>query len=234
MTSAEAPRGDGSAAGVTIAILDYGMGNLRSVEKALEHVGVEAPITSDPAVAREADGLILPGVGAFPEAMRRIRESEFDQLVGEMLASAVPVLGICLGMQLLFEASREHEGSWGLGLLPGRVELLDAGDLKIPQLGWNEVRWTRPSPLTDGIPNPGYFYFANSFAARAMNADDVLGESDYGASFVAVVERPPLYGAQFHPEKSSTHGLRMLENFARICRDAAAERRAAGQAAPSS
>lgn len=224
MTTPEAPRGDGSAAGVTIAILDYGMGNLRSVEKALEHVGVDAPITSDPDVARSADGLILPGVGAFPEAMRQIRAARFDELVGELLSDGVPVLGICLGMQVLFEASSEHEGGWGLGLLPGRVETLEGGGLKIPQLGWNEVRWTRGSPLVEGIPNPGYFYFANSLSARAMNRDDVLGESDYGTSFVAVVERPPLYGAQFHPEKSSTHGLKMLENFARICREAGAAR----------
>lgn len=230
MTTPEAPRGDGSAAGVTIAILDYGMGNLRSVEKALEHVGVTAPITSDPDEARAADGLILPGVGAFPEAMRQIRAAHFDELIGEVLAASMPVLGICLGMQVLFEASSEHEGSWGLGLLPGRVERLDAGQLKIPQLGWNEVRWTHRSPLTDGLPDPSYFYFANSFSARALNPTDVLGESDYGAPFVAVVERPPLYGAQFHPEKSSTHGLRMLENFARICRDGRAAQAAAGQA----
>jgi glutamine amidotransferase len=212
----EAAREDGRT-GATIAILDYGMGNLRSVEKALEHVGAIASVTADPDVVRAADGLILPGVGAFPEAMRRIRDADFDVLIGEVLASAKPVLGICLGMQLLFETSSEHEGAWGLGLMQGRVDVLDAGELKVPQLGWNEVRWLRSSPLTAGIPNPGYFYFANSLSVRAVDADDVLGESDYGAPFVAVVEKPPLYGAQFHPEKSSTHGLRMLENFARIC-----------------
>lgn len=210
----------GSGAGVTIAILDYGMGNVRSVEKALEHVGAIAPITADHDEARAADGLILPGVGAFPEAMRRIREARFDELIGEMLSAAKPVLGICLGMQVLFETSSEHEGGWGLGLLQGRVETLDAGNLKIPQLGWNEVHWTRASPLVEGIPDPGYFYFANSLSARPVDGSDVLGTSDYGAEFVAVVERPPLYGAQFHPEKSSTHGLRMLQNFARICAEA--------------
>lgn len=202
-----------------IAILDYGMGNLRSVEKALEHVGVRAPIVSDAEAAHAADGLILPGVGAFPEAMRQIRAARYDELIPEFLASGKPVLGICLGMQVLFESSSEHEGAWGLGLLQGRVDALDAGDLKVPQLGWNEVRWTRSSPLTEGLPNPGYFYFANSFSARVVSRDDLLGESDYGAPFTAVVERPPLYGAQFHPEKSSTHGLRMLANFARICLD---------------
>lgn len=204
---------------VEIAILDYGMGNLRSVEKALEHVGVRAPIVSDAEAAHAADGLILPGVGAFPEAMRRIREAHYDELIPEFLASGKPVLGICLGMQVLFESSSEHEGSWGLGLLQGRVDVLDAGDLKVPQLGWNAVRWTRSSPLTDGLQNPSYFYFANSYSARVVNRDDLLGESDYGAPFTAVVEKAPLYGAQFHPEKSSTHGLRMLANFAKICVD---------------
>lgn len=200
-----------------VAILDYGMGNLRSVEKAFEHVGVAARITADAEHAHDADGLILPGVGAFPEAMKRIRAEGFDTLIGELLSAAKPVLGICLGMQLLFETSSEHNGAWGLGLLQGRIDELDAEGLKVPQLGWNEVSWTRPSPLTEGIPNPGYFYFANSYSVRVVDRGDVLGESDYGASFVAVVEKPPLYGAQFHPEKSSTHGMRMLRNFGAIC-----------------
>lgn len=200
-----------------VAILDYGMGNLRSVEKAFEHVGIAAKISDDAEHAHDADGLILPGVGAFPEAMKRIRAAGFDALIGELLAAAKPVLGICLGMQVLFETSSEHGGAWGLGLLQGRIEELDAGELKVPQLGWNEVGWTRASPLTEGIPNPGYFYFANSFAARVVDRGDVLGDSDYGAPFVAVVEKPPLYGAQFHPEKSSVHGLRMLRNFGAIC-----------------
>jgi glutamine amidotransferase len=151
--------------------------------------------------------------------MRRIREAHYDELIPEFLASGKPVLGICLGMQVLFESSSEHEGSWGLGLLQGRVEDLDAGDLKVPQLGWNAVTWTRSSPLTEGLANPSYFYFANSYSARVVSRDDLLGESDYGAPFTAVVERAPLYGAQFHPEKSSTHGLRMLANFAKICVD---------------
>ncbi len=200
-----------------IAILDYGMGNLRSVEKALEHVGVRAPIVDNADAAHAADGLILPGVGAFPEAMRRIRDAHYDELIPEFLASGKPVLGICLGMQVLFESSSEHEGAWGLGLLQGRVDDLPAGDLKVPQLGWNEVHWTRQSPLIEGLPEPGYFYFANSFSAQVLNSDDLLGQSDYGNPFTAVVERAPLYGAQFHPEKSSTHGLQLLANFAKIC-----------------
>lgn len=211
-----APRSEQNEPAV-VAILDYEMGNLRSVEKALEHLGAEAPIVADSDAAHAADGLILPGVGAFPEAMRRIRKRGYDLLIPEFLASGKPVLGICLGMQVLFESSNEHEGGWGLGLLQGRVDKLSAGELKVPQLGWNEVRWTRRSPLIDGLPDPAYFYFANSYAARVVDTDDLLGESDYGDVFTAVVERAPLYGAQFHPEKSSTHGLRLLENFIEIC-----------------
>lgn len=212
MTAAENAQSDSTE----IAILDYGMGNLRSVEKALEHVGANAPIVSDAEAAHAADGLILPGVGAFPEAMRRIRAARYDELITEFLGNGKPVLGICLGMQVLFEASSEHEGGWGLGLLQGRVERLDAGALKVPQLGWNEVRWTRSSPLTAGLPDPAYFYFANSYSARLVDQGDLLGGSDYGAPFTAVVERAPLYGAQFHPEKSSTHGLKLLTNFVEI------------------
>lgn len=203
---------------IEIAILDYGMGNLRSVEKALQRVGARAPIVTDVKVADESDGLILPGVGAFPEAMRRIRAARFDELVGGFLASGRPVLGICLGMQLLFESSSEHEGAWGLGLLQGRVDTLEAGDLKVPQLGWNEVRFKRASLLARGLPDPSYFYFANSYCAHPVSSEDELGSSDYGAPLTAVVERAPLYGAQFHPEKSSAHGLRLLANFVEICR----------------
>ncbi|MBJ7348178.1 MAG: imidazole glycerol phosphate synthase subunit HisH, partial [Thermoleophilaceae bacterium] len=131
---------------VSIAILDYGMGNHRSVEKAIEHAGGRATITGDSAVIDAADGLIVPGVGAFPEAMRRIRELDFDTLIGATLAQGKPVLGICLGMQVLFESSTEHEGAWGLGLIQGSIEGLEAEGLKVPQLGWNEVRWQHASP----------------------------------------------------------------------------------------
>ena len=205
-----------------IAILDYGMGNLRSVEKALEHVGASAAITNDHARAREADGLILPGVGAFPKAMERIRELGLDELVRERLAGGVPTLGICLGLQLLFESSTELGGAGGLGLVEGRVDRLAAGDLKLPQIGWNAVTWTSSSPLVEGLPNPCPMYHVHTYAVRST---DVLGTATYGEEFVTAVERPPLYGVQFHPEKSGAHGLRLLENFTRIC--AGALRRAA-------
>jgi len=200
-----------------IAILDYGMGNLRSVEKALERAGAMPSRTRDHDEIRSCDGAILPGVGAFPKAMRNLRELELDILIGELLSAARPMLGICLGMQLLFETSSENEGAWGLGLLGGKVERLPAPGLKVPHIGWNEVRWTRRTALTEGLPETSPFYFVHSFAPGAVGDDDVLGVSSYGEPFVCAVEREPVYGVQFHPEKSSAHGLQLLRNFAAIC-----------------
>ena len=205
-----------------IGIVDYGMGNRRSVEKALEHVGARATITSDATQLRAADGLIVPGVGAFPRAMRNLRELGLDEVVVERLDEGVPVLGICLGMQLLFDASVELGGASGLGLLPGRVEPLPAGHLKVPHIGWNLVRFERSSPLTAGLPDECAFYHVHTFAPVPADEGDVLGRSEYGAPFVSAVAREPLFGVQFHPEKSSTAGLRLLENFAAICSRVAA------------
>jgi glutamine amidotransferase len=200
-----------------IAILDYGMGNLRSVEKALERVGAEAEITSDVAAAESADGVILPGVGAFPKAMERVRGLSLDELIASRIEAGRPVLGICLGMQLLFESTTENEGASGLGLMEGPVGPLAANGYKVPHIGWSPVRWERPSPLTEGLTEEEPFYFVHSFAPRPERNGDVLGTAAYGERFACAVERPPLYGAQFHPEKSSAAGLRLLENFARIC-----------------
>jgi glutamine amidotransferase len=202
---------------VKVAILDYGMGNLRSVEKALEKVGAEAEITSDSAAAESADGVILPGVGAFPKAMERVRELRLDELVANRIEAGRPVLGICLGMQLLFDSTTENEGSSGLGLMPGPVGPLAANGYKVPHIGWSPVRWEHDSALTEGLGPEEPFYFVHSFAPRPEDEGDVLGTAAYGERFACAVERPPLYGAQFHPEKSSTAGLRLLENFARIC-----------------
>jgi glutamine amidotransferase len=199
-----------------IAILDYGMGNLRSVEKALERVGASASITSNSDQARAADGVILPGVGAFPAAMRRVADLGLGTLVEERLEAGTPVLGICLGLQLLFSASVENDGADGLGLLAGEVTQLEAPGLKVPHIGWSQVRWERESQLTDGIESESPFYFVHSFAPRP-DAADVLGTAEHGERFACAVERPPLYGVQFHPEKSSRAGLRLLSNFARIC-----------------
>ena len=196
-----------------IAILDYGMGNLRSVGKALEHVGAEPLLTSDHARVREADGIVLPGVGAMPRAMERVRELALDRLLRERVEAAVPVIGLCMGMQLLFESTAELGGAEGIGLLGGPVEALDAPGLKVPQIGWNPVSWRRSSPLNEGLPAPCAFYHANSFAPRPSNPEAVLGTADYGTEFVSVVERSPVYGLQSHPEKSGPDGLRLLKNF---------------------
>ena len=200
-----------------ITILDYGMGNLRSVEKALQRVGAEVERTSDAERAADADGVVLPGVGAFPRAMARVRELGFDGLVAARVASGRPVLGICLGMQLLFDSTVENEGATGIGLLAGPVAPLEANGYKIPHMGWSPVRWERQSPLTEGLGPEAPFYFVHSFAPRPERAEDVLGTAAYGERFACAVARPPLYGAQFHPEKSSTAGLRLLANFTAIC-----------------
>jgi glutamine amidotransferase len=199
-----------------IAILDYGMGNLRSVEKALEHVGATATITYDPAAARAADGLILPGVGAFPRAMERIGERGLDELIGERRQAGVPILGICLGLQLLFDSTTELGGAAGLGLFEGEVAELDADGLKIPHIGWSPMRWERESRLAEGIPTETPFYFVHSFAPRP-EAGELLGSAAYGARFACAAERDNVFGVQFHPEKSSAAGLRLLSNFAGIC-----------------
>jgi imidazole glycerol-phosphate synthase subunit HisH len=200
-----------------VAILDYGMGNLRSVEKALERVGAQAEITADPARVESAEGVILPGVGAFPKAMSRVHQAGLDELIAGRIEAGVPVLGICLGMQLLFESSAENEGASGLSLLSGIVGPLEANGYKVPHIGWSPVRWEHSSELTKGLGEETPFYFVHSFAPRPSTDDDVLGTAAYGARFACAVERPPLYGVQFHPEKSSSAGLGLLANFLRIC-----------------
>jgi glutamine amidotransferase len=199
-----------------IAILDYGMGNLRSVEKALEHVGASATVTADPGAVRAADGVILPGVGAFPRAMERIRERGIAELVGERVEAGVPVLGICLGLQLLFESSAELGGAEGLGLLPGAVDGLRAPGLKVPHIGWAPVRWERQSRLAEGIESETPFYFVHSYVIRPA-AEELLGTAEYGERFACAAERGNVFGVQFHPEKSSAAGLRLLANFAGVC-----------------
>jgi glutamine amidotransferase len=203
-----------------IAILDYGMGNLRSAEKAFEHVGASVTVTRDHDAVRAADGVVLPGVGAFPRAMAAVRELGFEELIEERVAAGVPVLGICLGMQLLFDSSTELGGARGLGLLPGTVERLEAPGLKVPEIGWNPVSWRRASALTDGLPEPCPMYHVHSYSPRPARDEDVLGTATYGTEFVSAVQRgggrDRIFGTQFHPEKSSANGLRLLANFTRI------------------
>jgi glutamine amidotransferase len=213
--------------GPAIAVVDYGMGNRRSVEKALERVGARATITHDHDELHASDGLVVPGVGAFPKAMENVRELGLDALIAERLEAGTPVLGVCLGMQLLFDRSTELGGAEGLGLVPGEVTELDPRGAKLPHIGWNLVTWERPSPLTNGLPPVCAFYHVHSFVPRPADPGDVLGASEYGEPFVTAIDAAhraggPLFGVQFHPEKSSAHGLTVLENFARVCARVAA------------
>jgi glutamine amidotransferase len=192
-----------------IGLVDYGMGNRRSVEKALEHVGARVVRSSDPERLRTASALVLPGVGAFPEGMRRLRERGLEELLRERFEAGVPLLGICLGMELAFEHSSELGGAKGLGIVPGRVRELDAP--KLPHIGWNLVRWEADSPLLRGLEGERPFYHVHSYVADP--AAGLLGSADYGERFCTAVAHGSFYGVQFHPEKSSRDGLQLLANF---------------------
>jgi imidazole glycerol-phosphate synthase subunit HisH len=207
----------GRSAAVRVAILDYGMGNLRSAEKAFEHVGVRASITREHDAVRAADGVVLPGVGAFPKAMAAVEELGLDALLRERRDAGVPILGLCLGMQLLYERTDELGGADGIGLLAGRIEALDAPGLKVPHIGWNPVSWRRESDIAEGLSDPCPFYHVHSFANRAVDGDEVVGVASYGTAFASVVAADGVYGTQFHPEKSGPDGLRLLRNFAARC-----------------
>ena len=196
-----------------IGLVDYGMGNRRSVEKALEHVGAAVLVSSDPEALAGADGLVVPGVGAFPRAMERLRGLGLDRFLIERAGAGVPLLGICLGMHVFFERSTELGGSEGMGVVPGEVRLLAAGDLKTPQIGWNEVRWERPAAVLEGLGEGAAFYHVHSFVAVPADGADVLGSAEYGERFASVVTHGSFLGAQFHPEKCSHDGLRLLANW---------------------
>jgi imidazole glycerol-phosphate synthase subunit HisH len=194
-----------------VAIVDYGMGNRRSVEKALEHVGARVRVTADHDAIRAADAVVVPGVGAFPEAMRRLSAAGLDAVIAERASDGVPVLGICLGMQLLFERSTEHEGAAGLGLLPGEVTALAAP--KLPHIGWNRVTMRNGARLTRGLGDAAAFYHVHSYVCRPSDPAVVAGHGEYGERFASIVERDNVAGVQFHPEKSSRDGLALLANF---------------------
>ncbi len=213
----------------TIAIVDYGMGNRRSVEKALARVGADAVITDDHAKLRSADGLLLPGVGAFPAAMAVIGQRGLDRVITDCAAAGTPVFGSCLGMQLLFERSEEHGGSEGLGLLAGTVTRLRAPGLKLPHIGWSAVHWRMagpgatpvPAALGAGLPDPTFLYHVHSFVAWPTDEELLLAVANYGEPFAAVVGKGNVWGTQSHPEKSSTQGLRLLASFVAMCSDRA-------------
>jgi glutamine amidotransferase len=196
-----------------IAIVDYGAGNLRSVQKAFEEVGVLAVVTSDPAALDAAQGVVLPGVGAFGDGLANLRARRLVELLLRQASEGKPLLGICLGMQLLFEESAEMGRHEGLGLLPGRVVRFPEGDRKVPHIGWNRLQ-IRGDGLLAGIADGAYAYFVHSYYALPERAGDVLATTEYGVEFASVVGRGSIFGAQFHPEKSQEVGLRLLRNFA--------------------
>ena len=196
-----------------MAIIDYGVGNLRSVEKAFHAGGAEAVVTSDERVLREAERLVLPGVGAFRACMEGLTSRGFDVLVRERVEEGTPLLGVCVGMQMLFEESEEFGTTRGLGLLRGRVRRFDGG-LRVPQVGWNQVGWRKSHALAEGIEDESFFYFVHSYFCDAADDADVLGRTEYGGAYASVVARGAVCGVQFHPEKSQAAGLRLLKNFA--------------------
>ncbi|MBC9784712.1 imidazole glycerol phosphate synthase subunit HisH [Heliobacterium chlorum] len=195
-----------------IAIIDYGMGNLRSVQKGLEKVGYSSYITSDPEAVRKAPAVILPGVGAFADAMENLRETGMVEPIHEIVAAGKPFMGICLGFQLMFEASEEGGHFEGLGIFPGQVRRLPPG-LKVPHMGWNELTVRRVNPIMEGIETGSEFYFVHSYFVDPGEEALTIATADYGFDFCAVAGRDNVFGAQFHPEKSSDLGLRILRNF---------------------
>jgi glutamine amidotransferase len=195
-----------------IAIIDYGMGNLYSVSKAVERIGCEVIVTSDPEQIMAADGAILPGVGAFGDAMANLRETGLVDTVKAYAASGKPLLGICLGMQLLFTESEEHGLHQGLNLLPGRVVRFQ-GSYKVPHMGWNELSFLQSSPLFDGLEQ-GHVYFVHSYYSLPERSEDLLAVTDYHQPVTAIVGRGSLFGMQFHPEKSGDLGMALLKRFA--------------------
>ncbi|MFA5810445.1 MAG: imidazole glycerol phosphate synthase subunit HisH [Thermoleophilia bacterium] len=197
-----------------IIIVDYGMGNLRSVEKALMKAGAEVKVSRDPDEVRRGQRIVLPGVGAFGDAMDNLEKRGLAGVIREEVDAGKPFLGICLGLDLLFEESDEHGLHRGLGLLPGRVELLPT-ELKIPQIGWNQISTRKESRLLEGIPDGSSFYFVHSYAVVPREDSDILCTTDYGCTFVSAVERDNIAAFQFHPEKSSSLGLTILRNFAK-------------------
>lgn len=205
-----------------VAIIDYGVGNLRSVEKAFAATGCEASISSDASFLRTADRLVLPGVGAFAACMKALTQRGFDRLVRERADAGTPLLGVCVGMQLLFEESEEFGSTRGLALLKGRVRKFD-GDLIVPQVGWNRIHQKRPHALFEGIANGSFCYFVHSFYCEPENEAVVAGETEYGRRYASVVAQRNVCGVQFHPEKSQDVGLRLLKNFAEVSRKDAKE-----------
>jgi glutamine amidotransferase len=201
-----------------VAVVDYGAGNLRSVTKALERSGARAEIVADPDAIRTADAIVLPGAGAFADAARGLREKALDEAIVERIAAGTPYLGLCLGLQLLFDESDEHGVTRGLGVLPGRVERfpekdLDGQALRVPHIGWNAVQFCGEHPVLARLPDEGCFYFVHSYRAIPARESDTVGRTSYGGEFTAAVARGNIVAVQFHPEKSQAAGKELLDAF---------------------
>jgi glutamine amidotransferase len=202
-----------------IAVVDFGAGNLRSVAKALERSGLIADITADPAAVRRSDGVVLPGVGAFADAVANLSQTGLDDAVRERISARRPYLGLCLGLQVLFDEGDEHGVTPGLGILPGRIERFsdrtpEGEPLRVPHIGWNTVKFSGEHPMLSRLPDEDCFYFVHSYRAIPDRTSDVAGRVDYGGEFAAAVAREGLFAVQFHPEKSQSAGRRLLDAFA--------------------
>ena len=203
-----------------IAILDYDAGNIKSVEKALGYLGEEAIITKDRDIIMSSDKGILPGVGCFKDAMDKIREYKLDNVIYDVVDSGKPFLGICLGLQLLYKASEESPGATGLGILDGEIlRIPDAPGLKIPQIGWNSLEITPGAKLFKGIEQNSYVYFVHSYYLKSKNIEDVAATTHFSVDIHASVERNNVFACQFHPEKSSSVGLKILDNFLKLSKE---------------
>ena len=198
------------------AIVDYGVGNLKSVTNAMTYLGLSSIITSDPAELERSDAIVLPGVGAFPDAAEKLRAPGLDRVLAAQ-AARKPILGICLGMQLLFDEGEEVRPCRGLGLVPGRVKRI-VTDRKLPHIGWNSLHFQNDAPIFRGLPEDAFVYFVHTFCGEAAREEDVIARTDYGASVVAAVRCGNVYGCQFHPEKSGEAGLLILKNFGELNR----------------
>ena len=198
---------------MSIAIIDYGVGNLRSVEKAFTSQGIPALVTRDEKILRDADKLVLLGVGAFGYAMDSLRKLGFDQLVIEAASAGKPIIGLCVGLQMMFDEGHEFGIHKGLGLLPGKVVKFSGG-LRVPHVGWNQVELKQGHPVFHDLPDQSFFYFVHSFYVEPADQSCVMGETEYGHRFPSICGRDNVIGVQFHPEKSQAMGLKMLRNFA--------------------
>jgi glutamine amidotransferase len=201
-----------------IGVVNYGVGNIRNVEKALQAVGAEARVSADPNELADCAGIVLPGVGAFGDAMQRLRASGLDEIVVRAAADGTPLLGLCVGLQMLFDEGTEFGRHTGLGLLPGRVVRFPEASGVVPHVGWNRVRPVREHPLFAGLEHGDFFYFVHSYYVEPAVPADVLATTDYGLEYASVCARANVMGAQFHPEKSQRPGLRLLENFVGMAR----------------